>query len=128
MTAKAANIRGASPFTDMKFVQAEAQWIPVLDALPYANSLDRGKDSLANLPEWLELIRSQREPLGAMILAHGGLLLRGLPVNSAEDFEAVAAEFVPVQERYIGGVSRRSRVNDSYSPPSVNPIYAQARL
>ena len=97
----------------MKFVQAQAQWIPVLDALPYANSLDRGKESLPDLPEWLELLRSQHEPLGAMILAHGGLLLRGLPVNSAEEFEAVAAEFLPVQASYIGGVSRRSRVHNN---------------
>ncbi len=114
MTANASDIRGAGPFTDMKFVQAEAQWIPVLDGLPpYANSLDRGKESLPNLPECLELIRSQREALTAMILAHGGLLLRGLSVNSAEEFEAVAAEFLPVQASYIGGVSRRSRVHNN---------------
>ena len=97
----------------MKFVQAQAQWIPVLDALPYANSLGRGKEGLSDLPEWLELLSSQHEPLGAMILAHGGLLLRGLPVNSAEEFEAVAAEFLPVQASYIGGVSRRSRVHNN---------------
>lgn len=106
-------MQGAIPFTDMKFVQAQSQWIPVLDALPYATALDRGKESLPELPEWLELLRSQHELLGAMILAHGGLLLRGLPVNSAEEFEAVAAEFLPVQESYIGGVSRRSRVHNN---------------
>ena len=113
MAANAANIRGASPFTNMGFLQAEARWIPVLDAGPYAESLDRGKESLATLPEWLELLRLQHAPLDAMILAHGGLLLRGLPVNSAGEFEAVAAEFLPVQERYIGGVSRRSRVHNN---------------
>ncbi len=97
----------------MTFVQPQAQWIPVLDALPYANSLGRGQESLRELPQWLELLRSQRESLAAMILAHGGLLLRGFPVNSAEEFEAVAAEFLPVQASYIGGVSRRSRVHNN---------------
>lgn len=113
VSAKAANIQGANPLTDMNFLQAQAQWIPVLDAQTYANALDCSEPRLPGLPEWLELLRSQHESLGAMILAHGGLLLRGLPVNSAEEFEAVVAEFQPVQASYIGGVSRRSRVHNN---------------
>jgi len=94
----------------MKFLQSDSEWIRVLDAAPYAESLGRETSCLS---DWLEILQTDAQALGACLTDHGGLLLRGLPVQSAADFESVAAEFLPVQESYIGGVSRRSRVHNN---------------
>ncbi len=103
----------------MNFLQPDAQLICVLDADSYRAEVNASFRQAATsarpvkLAHWLDVLHSDRAMLRALLLAHGGLLLRGLPVTSAQDFEAVAREFLPVQESYIGGVSRRSRVHNN---------------
>ena len=86
----------------------------MLEGNQYSQQLGRPEiSSEASLSTWLRALQDDRDELRGLVLRHGGLLLRGLPVSSAEDFEAVANQFLPVQESYIGGVSRRSRVHNN---------------
>ena len=98
----------------MNFLRPEAQLVGVLEGNQYSQQLGRPEiSSEASLSTWLRALQDDRDELRGLVLRHGGLLLRGLPVSSAEDFEAVANQFLPVQESYIGGVSRRSRVHNN---------------
>ncbi len=108
-----------SLFEPNQFLEPGQSLVPVFDAGDFAASSDA--DSLA---DWLDRLEENRELLAQLVLNHGGLLLRQLPVASAEDFEAVAQHFLPIQASYIGGVSRRSRVhnnvyNTTEAPPDV---------
>lgn len=109
---------------ERQFLQPDSQWVAVLDAHAYATGLGQDSATVAELAQWPGLLSAQQESLSELLLAHGGVLLRGLPIASAADFELLAAEFLPVQEAYIGGVSRRSRVhnnvyNTTEAPPDV---------
>jgi len=98
----------------MQFLRSDAQLVGVLDAQQYAQHLERsevGDD--ASLSCWLKVLQEDRDELQKLVLNHGGLLLRGLPVRNAQDFERIASQFLPVQESYIGGVSRRSRIHNN---------------
>ena len=103
-----------SEYSAVNFLRPEAALVSVLDAHQYAEHFghpDVGSD--AGLSCWLDTLREDHEVLQRLVLEHGGLLLRGLPVRKPEDFEAVASEFLSVQESYIGGVSRRSRIHNN---------------
>ncbi len=98
----------------LNFLRPEAQLVGVLEGSQYALELGRPEvNSDASLSTWLRTLREDRDELRRLILRHGGLLLRGLPVHSAQDFESIANQFLPAQESYIGGVSRRSRVHNN---------------
>jgi len=98
----------------MNFLRPEAQLVGVLEGAQYARWLQRPEvASDASLATWLSALQEDRDELQRLLLRHGGLLLRDLPVHSAQDFESVASQFLPVQESYIGGVSRRSRVHNN---------------
>jgi alpha-ketoglutarate-dependent taurine dioxygenase len=60
----------------------------------------------------LEVLRSERESLRVRLLEHGGLLLRGFPLENAEDFaQAIAALETGSSVNYIGGDSPRTKVH-----------------
>jgi len=103
----------------MNFLRPDAELVAVLDASEYAQLLDQrnvtgaavSRD--ASLACWLNTLREDRKELQRLVLNHGGLLLRSLPVHSPQDFEAIASQFLSQQDSYIGGVSRRSRVHNN---------------
>lgn len=98
----------------MNFLRPSAQLVGVLEAPEYARKLRRPElAGASSLSCWLDALQKDRDELQGLVLCHGGLLLRDLPVHSPQDFEAVASQFLPVQESYIGGVSRRSRVHNN---------------
>ena len=97
-----------SLFEPTQFLEPGQRLVPVFNAGDVVAS--SAGDSLT---QWLDTLEDNRESLTQLVLEHGGLLLRQLPVASAEDFEAVAKRFLPTQASYIGGVSRRSRVHNN---------------
>lgn len=61
--------------------------------------------------EFLELLRAERESLRKQLLQHGGLLFRGWPLQSAQDFSlAIEALGAGSSVNYIGGDSPRRKV------------------
>jgi alpha-ketoglutarate-dependent taurine dioxygenase len=65
----------------------------------------------ATLAEFLELLRSYAPILRARLLEHGGLLFRGFPLQSADDFaDAIDALSTGSSVNYIGGDSPRTKV------------------
>gem|GEM_PF-2421378 len=103
----------------MNFLRPERELICVLgaDALPLADASESTPTDSNNVSLTLEQccarLREAQPELQTMLHVHGGVLLRGLPVGSARCFEALAAEFLSVQESYVGGVSRRSRIHNN---------------
>jgi alpha-ketoglutarate-dependent taurine dioxygenase len=61
--------------------------------------------------DFLEVVRSCASALRARLLQHGGLLFRGFPVTSADDFaDTIDALSMGSQVDYIGGDSPRTKV------------------
>lgn len=104
-----------------RFLQSETELIRVLDGdsyvadflWPNTSSSLSPESSRWQLDEWLTQLKADRDALSGLLCDNGGVLLRNLPVTSAADFEAVAGCFLPVQESYIGGVSRRSKIHNN---------------
>lgn len=57
-----------------------------------------------------EYLRSEAEPLRALLGRHGGILFRGFEVEGAEDFRATNESLGAQPFDYVGGNSPRSRV------------------
>jgi alpha-ketoglutarate-dependent taurine dioxygenase len=61
--------------------------------------------------ELLELLRGQRAALRTRLLEHGGLLFRGFPIGSAQEFaDAIEALGTGSSVNYIGGDSPRTKI------------------
>jgi len=61
--------------------------------------------------EFLELLRGEREGLRARMLEHGGLLFRGWPLETAQEFaDAIQALGTGASVNYIGGDSPRRKI------------------
>lgn len=61
--------------------------------------------------EFLELLRAGRAQLRARLLEHGGVLFRGCPLESAQDFsDAIDALGTGTAVNYIGGDSPRTKI------------------
>lgn len=58
-------------------------------------------------------LSAEQPALRAVLRDHGGLLLRGWPVDTPARFETLASQFLSEQASYIGGVSRRSRIHNN---------------
>jgi alpha-ketoglutarate-dependent taurine dioxygenase len=64
--------------------------------------------------ELLELLRAQRAALRGRLLEHGGLLFRGFPLESAQDFaDAIEALGTGASVDYIGGDSPRTKITSA---------------
>ncbi|MGD9472320.1 MAG: TauD/TfdA family dioxygenase [Novosphingobium sp.] len=63
-----------------------------------------------SLEEAVEWVTTHREALDALILEHGGIVLRGFPLTSSEDFGAVSACFPAYTGGYQGGAAARRAV------------------
>jgi alpha-ketoglutarate-dependent taurine dioxygenase len=61
--------------------------------------------------EFLELLRDQRAALRSRLLQHGGVLFRGFPIESAQQFaDAIDALGTGTSVNYIGGDSPRTKI------------------
>lgn len=92
-----------------QFVQPDAQWVRIVER-PSASCGQVDSDGFAQL---LDDLRAQQPELRDALRQHGGVLLRGWPVDSAARFETLADCFLAEQASYIGGVSRRSRIHNN---------------
>lgn len=59
----------------------------------------------------VDWVADHRETLDALILKHGGIVLRGFPLVTSEDFGAVAACFPAYTGNYQGGAAARRSVS-----------------
>lgn len=64
------------------------------------------------LSEWLDGIREDAAWVGQRLLEHGGILFRGFPLQTAEDFHRLVASFDRAPRSYTGGNSPRERVSE----------------
>src|ERR1700751_5801948 len=58
------------------------------------------QDRLETASDAATWVTRRREVLDALILEHGGIVLRGFPVRSAEDFDEVISAFPQYQAGY----------------------------
>ena len=84
----------------------------------------KGSDELSTSVDWFE---SQAEWIRAQLLQYGAMLVRGLPVDSPDDFEQLIDRSGFPRMPYIGGAAVRSavtagRVLTSNESPSSEPI------
>ena len=64
-------------------------------------------DTVEDVVEWT----TERRPvLDALIIEHGGIVLRDFPIATSEDFNVVISVFPPYQRGYIGGAGPRATI------------------
>lgn len=66
-----------------------------------------------SLDDLVDLIQDRHEWLEQQLLVHGGVLFRGYPVASADEFQKVALTVTPALKPYIEGQSPRTKVETS---------------
>ena len=76
--------------------------------LPLFISARPGK--FASLPEFLEWIGANRKTLDDAILEVGGIVLRGFPLRTAEDFNQFTNQFPAYGGGYVGGSAPRKTI------------------
>jgi len=59
---------------------------------------------------FISWVEAKRRVLDALILAHGGIVLRGFPTRTAEQFNALVGLFPGFQNGYAAGMSPRNKV------------------
>jgi len=62
------------------------------------------------LDDFLSWTEHSRDRLDALILEHGGIVLRGFPMATPSEFSRFAAIFPPYKAGYVGGKSPRKKV------------------
>ncbi len=72
--------------------------------------IERVSQRLGVLDDFLAWIKATRSVLDRLICAHGGIVLRGFPINEAADFGAVVGLFPSFEGDYLGGVAPRARI------------------
>lgn len=90
-----------------RFVAPDRQWVRIVEKPDGAERL------VDTVDELLGALRAEQDAVQAALEQHGGVLLRGWPVNTPARFETLADCFLEEQASYIGGVSRRSRVHNN---------------
>jgi alpha-ketoglutarate-dependent taurine dioxygenase len=63
-----------------------------------------------SVSQLVEMLRQQRATLHGHLNHYGALLIRGFPINAAEDMEKVVAVFDDRSIDYVGGTTPRTRV------------------
>lgn len=63
-----------------------------------------------DVPATVAWAEAHREQLDALILEHGGIVLRGFPLKDASDFNALVHIFPMYKPGYVGGMSPRKQV------------------
>ena len=97
-----------------QYLKPQTELVRVFDAAAFTEQFGAAlPTSSGSLGDCQSALSAQKDAMQALTVKHGGVLLRDLPVDSAQEFEAIAALFLPSQESYIGGVSRRSRVHNN---------------
>lgn len=72
--------------------------------------VERRSDALNALDAFLGWIRDSKAVLDAAVIRHGGVLFRGFPICSAEDFDRLMALFPRYEPGYVAGMSPRKPV------------------
>ena len=72
--------------------------------------VERRDEALNNLDAFTAWVAKHRADLDALIVRHGGILLRGFPVKSAEDFNRLMSLFPKYESGYVAGMSPRKAV------------------
>ena len=72
--------------------------------------IERHSDALNDKDAFLAWVQAHRPALDALIIRHGGILLRGFPVDSADSFNQLMAIFPNYEPGYAGGMSPRKAV------------------
>jgi hypothetical protein len=65
---------------------------------------------LRDLDAAIVWMRDHRPVLDRLIVEHGGIVLRGFPLQTAEDFDRASGVFPPYRQGYLGGNSPREVV------------------
>ncbi|MBD3759629.1 TauD/TfdA family dioxygenase [Rhizorhabdus sp.] len=85
-------------------------WIGAKDVPPLF--IEAKADAFPDVPSAIEWVGAHREALDALILEHGGIVLRGLPIESAADFNALVHNFPLYKPGYVAGMSPRKKVKE----------------
>jgi alpha-ketoglutarate-dependent taurine dioxygenase len=72
--------------------------------------IERQGEALNALDVFLDWVRDHRATLDALMIEHGGVMLRGFPVGSADDFNRLMALFPRYEPGYVAGMSPRKTV------------------
>ena len=99
--------------TAAEYLRPRQQWVRVVRHADVAPAASSSPGETADLAALLSQLRSEQIALRSVLRDHGGLLLRGWPVDTPAGFETLAHCFLAEQASYIGGVSRRSRVHNN---------------
>jgi len=74
--------------------------------------------------EFVDLIRDQRSVLDALVLEHGGVVLRETPIGDADQFNEFSSAFPQYDQGYVGGAGPRSSVSGNvWEATKVDPRY-----
>src|SRR5262245_13782579 len=99
------------------------EWNSDAAALPLVGVAQEQPASARQLKDWLTSNKAQVDQL---LQTHGALLFRGFGVDSAEEFQDIAAIFCHEFGSYVGGNSPRTRVSShvftSTEYPKEEPI------
>jgi alpha-ketoglutarate-dependent taurine dioxygenase len=80
--------------------------------------------SIATVDDLVRVLRENGAFLGERLRKHGALLLRGLPIRSAEDVEKVVQVFGGRPLDYLGGTTPRTRVHGNvYTSTEITRFY-----
>lgn len=67
-------------------------------------------DAFPDVDSVLAWVRANRAQLDALVLEHGAIMLRGFPIATVEDFNALVGIFPSYKPGYVGGMSPRQKV------------------
>jgi alpha-ketoglutarate-dependent taurine dioxygenase len=96
----------AAPFIDDRV----KTWLPEKGKLPVFISPQGG--ALATKAAFLDWVRAHEAKLDDLTITHGGIVLRGFPLVTPEDFNQFLALFPQFEAGYTGGGAARGRVVD----------------
>jgi alpha-ketoglutarate-dependent taurine dioxygenase len=72
--------------------------------------IERGSDRLDDLDAFLIWAKVHRAAIDERIIRHGGVMFRGFPLRSADDFNRFMALFPTYSPGYVAGMSPRKKV------------------
>ncbi|AEK62011.1 TauD/TfdA family dioxygenase [Collimonas fungivorans] len=81
-----------------------------------------------DLPDCYRWLAASTPELGRLLLQAGAVLLRGLPLQDAEDFRRAVAAMAPELRDYSGGTSPRSQVADGVYTSTEYPKHLEIPL
>lgn len=109
---------------DMNIIESRIKQQKQINGLPFPLVLRPADVEKLNRTQTLEWARQNQNWLREKLVAHGAILVRGLPLEKPEDFEELIDEAGFPRMPYVGGAAPRNQVTEgrvlttNESPPS----------